>query len=226
MSDGMKTFKALAALLSYPERELIEALPEIEHVLDAGGLVSPRERIAIRALTAELGAGDLMSLQERYVALFDRSRALSLHLFEHVHGESRDRGQAMVDLNKLYQGHGFALAGNELPDFLPAVLEYLSFRPLGEAQALLGDMAHILQALGGRIAQRGSTYSAVLAALVRLAGEKPEFTPASGAAAQADDAAALDEAWAEPPAFGECSSGKQGGAQVAPIRFYPKGAAR
>jgi len=222
----MKTFKVLGALLSYPERELIEALPEIELALDTDGLIAPRERGAIGALLSELRAGELMSLQERYVDLFDRSRSLSLHLFEHVHGESRDRGQAMVDLNRLYGSHGFTLAGNELPDFLPVVLEYLAHRPLPEARELLADMAHVLQALGGRLARRASAYSAVLAALVRLAGEKPEFVPASGGAARDDDSAGLDDAWAEPPAFGECNAAKPAGAQVAPIRFHPKGAAR
>ena len=222
----MKTFKVLSALLSYPEQELIDALPELEAALDAEGLVAPRDRAVIRSLAGDLSSGDLMALQERYVELFDRSRALSLHLFEHVHGESRDRGQAMVDLRKRYASHGFMLAGNELPDFLPAVLEYLSQRPLPEARELLADMAHLLQALGGRLAQRRSGYSAVLAALVRLAGEKPGFEPVNGGAVEAEDPAALDEAWAEPPAFGECSSGKPGGAQIAPVRFHRKGAPR
>jgi nitrate reductase delta subunit len=216
----------LGALLSYPEPELIEALPELEAVLDAERLLPRAQREAVGALLAELGRGEVMAQQERYVDLFDRSRALSLHLFEHIHGESRDRGQAMVDLNRLYASHGYELAGNELPDFLPAVLEYLSRRPLPEARALLADMAHILQALGAGLARRGSAYSGVIAALVRLAGEKPEFAPASGAAVQEEDAALLDDAWAEPPAFGECSSGKPGGAQIAPVRFHPKGAAR
>jgi len=224
MAERVLTFKALAALLSYPEEELIDALPELAGVLDSEGFVPPRERKALAALIAELAQGELMSLQERYVGLFDRSRALSLHLFEHVHGESRDRGQAMVDLNKLYAAHGFMLASNELPDFLPAVLEYLSSRPLPEAQALLADMVHILQSLGERLARGGSSYSAALAALVRLTGEKPGFEPASGGAEQEESAAEMDEAWAEPPAFGDCAT--QGGARIAPVRFYPKGATR
>ena len=181
---------------------------------------------ALAALIAELAGVELMPLQERYVGLFDRSRELSLHLFEHVHGESRDRGQAMVDLGKLYASHGFALAGNELPDFLPAVLEYLSYRPRAEARALLADTTHILQALGERLARRASAYSAPLAALIRLAGEKPSFEPANGGTAEAESTAAIDESWAEPPAFGEGSVGGMGQAQVAPVRFYPKGAAR
>jgi len=178
----------------------------------------------LTTLIAELGRVELISLQERYVASFDRSRELSLHLFEHVHGESRDRGQAMVDLGKLYASHGFILAGNELPDFLPALLEYLSYRPLPEAQALLADTVHILQALGERLARRASAYSGVLAALVRLAGENPAFEPANDETAKCEDPAALDEEWAEPPAFSHRSGG--GGAQIAPVRFYPRGAAR
>lgn len=86
----------------------------------------------------ELASQDLYELQARYVDLFDRSRALSLHLFEHVHGESRDRGQAMVDLKALYESHGLEITASELPDFLPLFLEYLSLRPLEEAKALLG----------------------------------------------------------------------------------------
>jgi nitrate reductase delta subunit len=224
MAERVLTFKALAALLSYPEEELIAALPELALAIDSEGLVPRRERKALAALIAELAQGELMSLQERYVGLFDRSRALSLHLFEHVHGESRDRGQAMVDLKALYASHGFMLAGNELPDFLPAVLEYLSSRPLSEAQALLADMVLILQSLGARLARGGSSYGAALAALIRLAGEKPEFEPASGGAQREESTAGMDEAWAEPPAFGDCAT--QGGAQVAPVRFYPKGATR
>jgi len=222
VASRVLTFKALAALLSYPERELVEALPELAGAIDSEDLIPSGERRALGALIAELAQAELMSLQENYVGLFDRSRDLSLHLFEHVHGESRDRGQAMVDLGGLYASHGFMLAGNELPDFLPAVLEYLSHRPLPEARDLLADMGHILQALGGRLAQRRSAYSAALAALIRLAGEKPAFDPASGGTVEREDPAALDEAWAEPPAFG----GGRSEAQVAPVRFYPKGAAR
>jgi nitrate reductase delta subunit len=218
------TLKALAALLAYPGPELVDALPEIRAVVDAERRLGRKEKAALAALIDDLAAGDVLDAQEAYVGMFDRGRRTSLHLFEHVHGESRDRGQAMVDLNKLYASHGFMLAGNELPDFLPAVLEYLSSRPLPEAQALLAGMVHILQSLGARIARGGSSYSAALAALIRLAGEKPGFEPASGGAEQEESKAEMDEAWAEPPAFGDCAT--QGGAQIAPVRFYPKGAAR
>jgi nitrate reductase molybdenum cofactor assembly chaperone NarJ/NarW len=226
----MKTFKVLAALLTYPERELIEALPELEQALDAENLLGKRERRALDGFFSALRRADLMTLQERYVGLFDRVRSLSLHLFEHVHGESRDRGQAMVDLGQLYARHGFRMASNELPDFLPAFLEFLSQRPLSEAQALLADTAHILEAIGARLLKRGSAYSAVFHALVGLSGESADHDtviPDEEIRAE-DDPATMDKLWQEAPAFGpgseSCGSGgKQGGVSV--IRFH-RGAAR
>ena len=109
----MKTYRALAALLAYPEAALIEALPEIR----------PQAPAEVLRLVKELEEQDLLVSQECYVSLFDRSRALSLHLFEHVHGESRDRGQAMVDLQAAYLARGMQVVAHELPDYLPAFLE-------------------------------------------------------------------------------------------------------
>ena len=105
------------------------ATGEIAAVLAEEGLVPAPLRAAIGALLAELAGRDIYELQERYFALFDRSRTLSLHLFEHVHGESRDRGQAMADLIALYRGHGLEPTASELPDFLPLFLEFLSLLP-------------------------------------------------------------------------------------------------
>ncbi|RJL21169.1 nitrate reductase molybdenum cofactor assembly chaperone [Paracoccus siganidrum] len=196
----MKTFKALSALLSYPEADLIAALPEIDAVLHAEGLLGPKRMEEIGQLLRELRDGDLYDLQERYVLLFDRSRTLSLNLFEHVHGESRDRGGAMVDLLETYRAHGFDLAGTELPDHLPVLLEYLSTRPLAEAQAMLADAGHILVALSERLLRRETRYAAVLTALAGLAATEPADLPAALAEIPDDDPedlAALDAVWAE-----------------------------
>lgn len=196
----MKTFKALSALLSYPEADLIAALPEIDAVLHAEGLLGPKRMEEIGQLLRELRDGDLYDLQERYVLLFDRSRTLSLNLFEHVHGESRDRGGAMVDLLETYRAHGFDLAGTELPDHLPVLLEYLSTRPLAEAQAMLADAGHILVALSERLLRRETHYAAVLTALAGLAATEPADLPAALAEIPDDDPedlAALDAVWAE-----------------------------
>ena len=143
------------------------------------------------------------ALQERYVDLFDRGRSLSLHLFEHVHGESRDRGQAMVDLLALYEKNGLTVGTGELPDFIPLFLEFLATRPLAEARDLIGQTAHILAALAERLARRESSYEAVFRALVALADARPD-TPAVAAIAHEEDSnpadlAALDAEWEDAP---------------------------
>ena len=154
------------------------------------------QRAAIDGLLAELAGGDIYDLQERYFALFDRSRTLSLHLFEHVHGESRDRGQAMADLIELYRGHGFEPTASELPDFLPLFLEFLSLLPGHEAQALLAEPAGILQALADRLVTRKSAYAAVFQALATLANA-PAIDVPDTSAEDPDDLVALDAAWEE-----------------------------
>src|SRR5690606_32198569 len=141
----MRTFKALAALLEYPNRELIDALGEIETVLEEEQLLNESDRNAMRALIRALADGDLLDLQAAYVDTFDRGRATSLNLFEHVHGESRDRGQAMLDLKHLYAERGLELSARQLPDYLPALLEYLAPGPADTAPALLRACAHALR---------------------------------------------------------------------------------
>jgi nitrate reductase delta subunit len=201
-------YRALAALLAYPERELIEAIAEIRAAAPA----------SLRDLLRELESGPLSALQERYVELFDRSRALSLHLFEHVHGESRDRGQAMVDLARTYESRGFAVAGNELPDFLPAFLEFLSVLPPAQAKGMLGETADILRPLGDRLADRGSRYSAVFAALLAAAGEPGLTRPLAPRAIPGEESspAAIDKVWMDEPV--NFMDGPQ------PVKFYAKGA--
>ncbi|MCW5568415.1 MAG: nitrate reductase molybdenum cofactor assembly chaperone [Dokdonella sp.] len=213
----MKTFKVLGVLLGYPEEELIAALGELEQVLEAEKLLPRGARRAGDDLFAALRGADLMTLQERYVGLFDRVRSLSLHLFEHVHGESRDRGQALVDLKKMYEAEMLVMNANELPDYLPAFLEYLSLRPAAEACGLLADSAHILEALGARLRKRGSPYCAVFDALVALSGEKPGASVIDeDEIRREDDPATLDRLWQEAPAFG----GKPAQNDVSVIRFH------
>lgn len=205
-------YRALGALLAYPEQELRDAVAELRTVF-------LRDR-AIQALLDELEGQPLVRLQERYVELFDRSRALSLHLFEHVHGESRDRGQAMVDLADTYAARGFEVGGGELPDYLPAFLEFLSVVPEDESRGLLGETADILRALGDRLAERGSRYSAVFAALLAAGGE-PGLTKALATRPAEDEENrpdAIDRAWTEPPVtFMDAGQPQR-------VTFYPKGA--
>jgi nitrate reductase delta subunit len=202
-----RTFKALSALLTYPTAELKQAAGEISENLDADPAIPVRVRDQLYKLLMELAAGDLYDLQERYILLFDRTRSLSLHLFEHVHGESRDRGQAMVDLKNLYEKNGLELGAAELPDFVPLFLEFLSTRPLAEARELLGQPAHIFSALAERLRKRHSTYEAVFRALTLLAATKPKDEEVSALLdlpdPDASDLVALDAAWEdEPVSFG------------------------
>ena len=121
-----------------------------------------------------LRRADPLETEADYVELFDRGRATSLHLFEHVHGDSRDRGPAMIDLGQTYEKAGLFLAPRELPDYLPVVLEFVSTQPPREARAFLGEIAHILNALFGALRKRDSAYASVLGALLELAGEKAQ----------------------------------------------------
>jgi nitrate reductase delta subunit len=195
----MIVFRALSALLSYPSEEMRQALPEIAEVIRAASIVAPAERRGLLDLIDELARGDLLTAEERYVDLFDRGRALSMHLFEHLHGESRDRGEAMVELKQLYEKAGFELSARELPDYLPVVLEYLSCRDLAEAREMLADCAHILTTIGRSLVARRSRYAAVLQALIVIAGESPIDVAKVPPVKERTEA--LDRDWAEEPAF-------------------------
>lgn len=197
---GLIVLRALGALLSYPNEDMRHALPEIADVIRASPLIAARERTALHALIDDLAAGDLLEAEERYVDLFDRGRARSLHLFEHLHGEGRDRGQAMVDLRRLYEKAGYELSSRELPDYLPVVLEYLSCRDLAEVRDMLADCAHILKKIGETLIARGSPYAAVLQTLLVIAGEAPLDAAAIPRAKEA--AENVDRDWFEHPAFG------------------------
>lgn len=196
-----RTLKALSLMLSYPSVELQDAMIEIGAVLAADARIAPTTRMSLQKLADDIGRGDLFDVQESYVMLFDRSRTLSLNLFEHVHGESRDRGGAMVSLIETYRGGGFEPATTELPDHLPVLLEFLASRPFVEAQETLADAAHIFQALATRLVRRQSGYEAAFVALSQLAGAQADTDVVAGMLAQPDDdptdLEALDAVWEE-----------------------------
>ena len=163
------TYKALGVLLAYPNAELMQALEEISQQLRQENLLSQSSLKNIDQMIAEMKKTDLVTLQERYVATFDQTPPLSLHLFEHIHGESRDRGPAMVDLTNMYQAEGLKTANNELPDYLPAFLEYLSLLPNDDAKKLLKDPIHVVKKIGEQLKSVDNHYHAVFSALEALA---------------------------------------------------------
>jgi nitrate reductase delta subunit len=206
------TYKILSALLSYPTAELQAAAPDMRQALNMERLLPSRDRVAIAELIDEIAASDLLDLQAGYVDLFDRTRSLSLHMFEHVHGESRDRGQAMVSLLERYRQAGLDVGCNELPDYMPLFLEFLSTLAVKDARASLAEAVHIFQALSERLKKRGTSYRAILDALVGLA----EATPPADVLEELRnqkmedpmDLVALDKAWEEAEVrFGPGDSG-------------------
>lgn len=203
----LRSLKALSELLTYPTAELQQAAGEISEAIENDTAIPISVRNQLHRLLTELATGDLYDLQERYVLLFDRTRSLSLHLFEHVHGESRDRGQAMIDLKAQYEAHNLFMSAAELPDFVPLFLEYLSLLPAREACETLGQPAHIFAAIAERLRKRKSSYEAVFRALIALSAAKPKEEEISALLAlpdpDANDLAALDAAWEdEPVTFG------------------------
>jgi len=196
----MLTLKVLSALLCYPTQELITALPELSAVIEQESMLAHEQQGALQALIADLRQTELIALQERYVQLFDRGRALSLHLFEHIHGESRDRGQAMVDLSRFYEAHGYQMAARELPDYLPLFLEFLAQIPDQDALQQLHNTLPVLTVLGARLAERQHPYASVFEALTYLCGssQTSDAVRAAVAAEGPDETLArMDEIWEE-----------------------------
>jgi nitrate reductase delta subunit len=191
------TLRALGALLTYPDPVLVAAVGELRAVLEADLAIPTVLKPRLRSLLDYLGSTDPWVLEETYVETFDTGRSTSLHLFEHVHGESKDRGQAMVDLRAQYEAAGLTLVPEELPDYLPAFLEYLSVLDPAEAAGCLADCSPILEALAQRLTQRQSPWAAVFPVLVALAG--PTTSAPLG---PVKPERSLDAEWAEEPAFG------------------------
>jgi nitrate reductase delta subunit len=220
-ADISLSLRLLARLLTYPDAALRGDLADLRATLAAGVSMPAARRTELDALAATLENGDPIENEAEYVRTFDQGRSTSLHLFEHVHGDSRDRGPAMIDLIQTYEQAGLHLAPGELPDYLPAVLEFASPQPPREARAFLGEIAHVVKAIHGALRQRKSAYACVLATLLELSGEAPATT--TNMPVTPDES--LDASWEEPPAFGGCSTkGQAGGQGVQPVHFVGTGA--
>ncbi|MBN6715641.1 nitrate reductase molybdenum cofactor assembly chaperone [Pseudomonas capsici] len=198
----MRILKVISLLLDYPDEALVEGREELEQAIIQAREISPQQRGALFELLELICSNDLMDGQEHYGALFGRGRSLSLLLFEHVHGESRDRGQAMVDMLAQYEAAGFVLGIKELPDYLPLYLEFLSTREDIEAREGLADVAHLLALLAARLEERESAYASCFRALLQIAGAEPQQAVA-GLREQVtreprdDSLEALDKVWEE-----------------------------
>ena len=202
MKTTSLTLRVLARLLSYPDAEQRSLLIEMGQVMHRE-IALPAARLAeLDALIQRLRSPRTLETEAAYVELFDRGRGTALHLFEHVHGDSRDRGPAMVDLIKTYEQADLFIAPGELPDHLTVVLEYASTQPAASAREFLREIAHILQLIFSALLRRESPYASVVAAVLDLAGEKAQ-------AVKLPEEPAIDDSWQEPAAFDGCSTAGQ-----------------
>lgn len=195
----MSLLKLIGVLLDYPRDELWDHGPELLQACDDPSLV-PTRQVQLRAFVQQLLGSDPLDAQSAWLGTFDRGRAMSLLLFEHIHGESRDRGQAMVDLVEAYRRNGFELDARELPDYLPLLLEYLSRRPQEEARDYLHHVGHIAGMLAARAAERQLPHAVLLEILVEAGQGKVNLALLRQRASEEvrdDTTEAMDRVWEE-----------------------------
>ena len=161
----MKTFKVLSLLLSYPQAEWMDELNLLEALLEEEKGQNGVAKAQVAALFQALRAETLLEAEQTYVGTFDRNPSHSLHLFEHIHGESRDRGSAMVNLIEEYRKHGLDMTAEELPDYVPLFLEYLSQLPDQDAIKMLGEAVDVLALIGRKLKGNNSPYHTVFEVL-------------------------------------------------------------
>ena len=201
----MRTLKILGFLLTYPEQDHVLAAAECADILASEKWLSDARLKKLLPALEMFQQKNLLDLQEDYVALFDRTPSLSLHLFEHIHGDSRDRGQALVDLLKVYEDAGLYIGTEEMPDYLPLFTEYAATLPPAEASETMGSLVNILSSLAERLRNRESFYADIIDAVIETANRSPDpkaveeyLKKSSGKALGLDE---MDKEWAEQFAF-------------------------
>ncbi|SEA50033.1 nitrate reductase molybdenum cofactor assembly chaperone [Microbulbifer marinus] len=196
-----RTLRALAQLLDYPSETLRAHITEVREAIKTEAFLSPGSFAQLEPLLQRFESASLLDLQIHYSELFDNSRALSLHFFEHIHGEGRERGQAMIDLGEEYVERGFLMTREELPDFMPMFLEFVSCLSMDEARDWLSQPAHVFAALKQRLEERQSDYAGLFHVLLCLADEQPDPQAVRELLArdQESENASVDDTWEEQP---------------------------
>jgi nitrate reductase delta subunit len=195
----MLTFRVLSALLRYPAPELRAELAEAARILRSEAVLPDQHLQAVCAFITELQRAPQLDAESAYIDAFDRGRSASLYVFEHIHGDSRARGEAMHRLLLRYRAHGLEMEARELPDYLPLFLEFLSTRPLAEARRHLAEISDIVALIGRRLRARGAPHAPLLEAISALAPANAAIVEQTSAGERDDTPAALDAAWAEAP---------------------------
>lgn len=206
--------QALAVLLHYPQQETVDNADAIADALSTRPEFPPEDKADLERFIRRLRTAELLHQQAGYVETFDRSKKVSLYLFEHVHGESRDRGPAMVELRMAYREQGLDIAANELPDYLPMFLEFCAQLPDADACGWLEDVSHILQEVHVRLHQRESRYALPFRLLLRVVDVEPwpaELVEDTKEEKRDDTREAIDSVWCEAPVTFEAGSALGGG---------------
>ena len=173
----MRLYKVLSVLLEYPEQDLIDNLPEIRTIIDESADIDAAEKVVMQKFFDHLTSMSLTEMQTEYVKTFDLTPEHSLHLTHHLFGEDsdRDRGPALIDLSEMFKEYGVKTVTNELPDYLPLILEFASYLDESEATVFLADVNKVLVLLTENLTKAESPYAAPLsiiknrASLTRLA---------------------------------------------------------
>lgn len=211
-----RPLQALARLLDYPDAELQANVRELAAILGERSELTIDQAAEARTFCRQLGETQLLTVQAEHVETFDRGRKVSLHVFEHVYGESRDRGPAMVELSQAFQQHGLVLETGELPDYLPVLMEFCAQLPEADARAWLVEAGHVLQIVHVRLAERNSRFAVPLRLLMYLLDIEPypeRLTDMADKEKRDDTASAIDRVWDEAPVtFGPSESHTNDGA--------------
>lgn len=171
----MEILKLISRLLDYPTEQFTQHQTDINAMIMSSDQLNGDNKQALVDFVNSRFSQDILDWQSEYDAMFERGRSLSLLIFEHVHGESRDRGQAMVDLLKQYRLAGLDIDVKELPDYLPLFLEFLSTQGKENAQGWLQDIAPVLSVIYVRLQKRDSNYQALFNCLLALSEAQIDF---------------------------------------------------
>ena len=168
--------KILSRLLMFPDVALRGYIKDMQVITERSCLLSQKSKDAFTKLAAMIIEKDLIDLQEHYVSLFDRTPGLSLHLFEHIFGDQQERSQAMLELEQMYRQHGFKSLNQELPDYLPMLLEFLAFQRSSLINDVLADASDVFEILRQRLINRNSPYHSIFSCLVDISGVQPDIS--------------------------------------------------
>ncbi|WP_134774499.1 nitrate reductase molybdenum cofactor assembly chaperone [Ornithinimicrobium flavum] len=165
------TWQLCSLLLDYPDEALPARLPVLREVVEGlpASAADPLRRFLdhVASTVEQHGLG---ALQVAYVDTFDVTRKCALHLTYFLHGDTRNRGVALVRFKQVYRQHGVELSapdgeGEELPDFLPVVLEFGATTAPDAAWKLLNDHRVGIELLRRALEKRSSPWLDVLAAV-------------------------------------------------------------